>query len=174
VSAALALLNLVPRWILAAFLAVALVFGGVQKLRFGALQAHHDALKVEVMAERQAATEGALRAESEARARESALMDQMRINDHAYQADKQTIAGHRAAAGTELARLRDALTRAGSGGQLPADPACAGRIDAGRAARDLLGECAAAATHLAEEADRLEAKLAALQRYAATCSGAGG
>lgn len=113
-----------------------------------------------------ARTAAALKAEQEAREKESKLLAARQASEAKYVQEKRKAAAAAAAAGSELDRLRDELAAAPPGGKACSDPAAPGRAD-GRAGleRELLGHCAQALVGLASEADGLEARLVGLQQY---------
>lgn len=152
----LGLLRAVP---LAAWAVVAaLAYGGWQHHRATANEKRAAAAQV------QAAQQSAAReAESKARAQEQRNAEAIQNVATAYgqRLAQKGVAAAGARAG--LGQLRDTIAAAPS--CAAQDAATAGRVDAARAVGELFGACAAALQDVAAEADRLEAKLTALQQY---------
>ncbi len=155
---------------LAAVLAVRWEYSRVDQRGYDRADA---AWRLQIAQDAAAAQETARLREQAARRREGELVEISRKVEVNYAQTKQRAASEAAAAGDELAALRSVLDdraqadagRLGAGGAACPDPAASGRADAARTERQLLGLCAATAVGLAQEADRLEGKLTALQEW---------
>lgn len=142
--------------IVAVFIAIALIAGGLWKLRHDSYKAGANSVRQEYAA---AATQAAL----------AAIKTQERLQEAVQQVGerhetlKRKNASTAAAAGSELDGLRNQLAAR----DLAATEAASttGRADGTGAERQLLGHCAANLVELAKEADRIEAKLIGLQDY---------
>jgi len=148
-----------PRLWLAVALAVALAasHGFAYKTGKGVVRADWD----RDIAERTAA---ALKAEQDARAKESALVAAKQKVEVQYAAQKKRDAVAIAGAQSELDGLRNALAARDSQAGTNTTP-IAGIDGAPRLERQLLGQCATALTQLAETADGLETRIVGLQGY---------
>lgn len=106
-----------------------------------------------------------MQAEQAARKRERDLVEAKTKAEELYVKAKNDAAVAATGARSELGRLRDELAHAGGGGASK-DPAAPGGVDgAPRLEQELLGQCAAAITDMAAEADRLAAVVVGLQSY---------
>lgn len=105
----------------------------------------------------------ALKAETEARTRETTLTAAKQKAEEQYVQEKQKHAATAAGARTELGKLRNALASRGAASESPA--ACTGTDGCPRLERELFGQCASALTSMAAEADRLEGIIVGLQEY---------
>lgn len=108
-------------------------------------------------------SKAALAAEQAARAREQALLAQKQKVEVTYANARKDAAVRASRAQSELDRLRDELAaRDRAAGR---DPATSAGTDGAATERELFGQCAAALTGLAGEADRLKARVEGLQGY---------
>lgn len=146
----------IPARITAALIAVALIAGGLWWMRHGAYKAGAESVRQEYAA---AATKAAIAAMKTQERLQEAVQ---RIGEKNEQTKRQNAA---AAAGAEheLGSLREQLA-ARDRADASAASAASG-ADAARAERELLGSCAGALVGMAQEADRVEAKLSGLQDY---------
>lgn len=142
--------------IIAALAAIVLIAGIAWKI-------HHDAYKKGAEDVRQEYAAAATKAALSALKTQERLQDAVQQVGQRHENAKRQIVINAASADRELDGLRSALTARDSSTTEAAPTAC--RIDAGRAERELLGLCAANFVGLAKEADRIEAKLTALQDY---------
>lgn len=109
-------------------------------------------------------TAQALKAEQDARAKESALVAARQKVEVQYAQQKKRDAAAIAGAQSELDGLRNALAARDSQAG-PDSTATPGTDGAPRLERQLLGQCATALTQLAETADGLETRIVGLQGY---------
>lgn len=107
----------------------------------------------------------AVEAEQAARKKEQALLAQRQQAEKRYVDEKRKAATAALAAESALDGLRNTLAERDRE-LATADSATSARVNGGaRLERDLLGSCATALVGLAEEADRLEARIVGLQSY---------
>lgn len=142
--------------IVAVLAAIAIIAGGLWKLRHDAYHAGAESVRKEYAA---AATQAALAAiKTQERLQEAV----QRVGERNEQAKRQNAA---AAAGAEheLGSLREQLAARDRADAAATGAACGAH--AAGAERELLGHCASALVGLAKEADRVEAKLIGLQDY---------
>lgn len=136
-----------------AIVAVLAAFGGTY------MKGRHD-VRAEVAAEVAEANDEARRFEQQRAARAGETID-------AYIKARNVASASAGTARTELDRLRGALATQPAG-----DDACAAVRAAGARERLMVGECATALQAVAEDADRIQAKLTALQGWVtAVCVG---
>ena len=111
-------------------------------------------------------TADALKASEDARRKEAELTEVVQKVSVQYATAKRDAAIAARGAGADLERLRDALSASASPAacENPASPS--GNHGTGGSARELLGSCATAFAGMAQEADRLAARVLALQGYA--------
>ena len=102
-------------------------------------------------------------AEAQARAQEFEFATNARKAADAYRTNVARAQAAAASAAAGLDGLRDAIANA-PGAACPAAGAASG-VDAAGAFRELFGACAATLSAVAQEADRLEARLTGLQDY---------
>lgn len=137
-------------------IAIALIAACAWKLRY-------DGFTDGVQSERQKAAAAATAAALAAIKTQERLQEAVQTVGERHEKTKRANAASAAAAGSELDGLRHELAardRAASSA-----PSAAGRPDASGAERELLGVCAGALAGMAQEADRIQAKLGALQDY---------
>lgn len=162
---------------LAAVLAIRWEYSRVDQAGYNRADA---AWRLQIATDAAAAQKTARLREQAARQREGELVKISNQVQVQYAKVKQQAASDAVAAGDELAALRSVLDdraqddagRLGAGGAACPDPAASARIDGARTERQLLGQCAAVAVGLAQEADRLEGKLSALQQWVSGVLGA--
>lgn len=109
--------------------------------------------------------EAARKQEADFRAKEQKLIAAKQESEARYVELKKRFGRDAAAAGSELGRLRDALSAANEREATSNSAACSRANGGARLERELLGSCAAALTTMAAEADRLEAVVVGLQSY---------
>ena len=142
--------------IVAVLIAIALIVGGLWRLRHDSYKAGAEDVRKEYAA---AATQAAL----------SAIKTQERLQDavqkvgERHEISKRQISVDSANAQWELDGLRNQLAAIDSAASKT--PTTAPGIDGAGAERQLLGACAATLVGLAKEADRIEAKLTGLQDH---------
>jgi len=142
--------------ITAVLLAIALIAAGAWKLRYDGYKAGADDVRKDYAA---AATQAALAAIKT----QERLQEAVQTVGERHEKTKRANAASAAAVGSELDSLRNDL--AARDRAATAAPSAASRADASGAERELLGSCAGALVGVAQEADRIEAKLGALQDY---------
>jgi len=137
-------------------IAIALIAAGAWMLRHDGYKAGADDVRKEYAAAATAAALAAIKTQER-------LQDAVQTVGERHEKTKRANAASAAAAGSELDGLRHEIATRDRAAT--AAPGAAGRADASGAERELLGQCASVLVGVAQEADRIEAKLGALQDY---------
>lgn len=161
----LKIFDMVPGWVWALLLGLALLISGINYTRMAAAKMELANYKTEV-------AENTRKAEAEVRAKEQAMQKQTERIAHEA-AKKQTVLVARAADADRAAgSLRDEIARLNAR-PAPADPELAAFAREASVARELLGACTAQYRGVAQAADELRDQVSGLQDYAANvCKGA--